>query len=165
MCHLQHNSRRSLFPWVSLAINGILTSVYYEVPNIACAAFAEFVNFHSIPPSLWWYVLNPTQSSFPEEERLVDTGVSFWCVYRGKLGFYRASCNADQGQIWNCRQSEGSLGGDGIFSLSLFVRSMASQYFPFWRNTFHSQVSVQHHEVWEVQLGFSLQSGLYPSNF
>jgi len=34
---------------MSLTINGILTHVYYEVPNIACAAFAEFVNFHSKP--------------------------------------------------------------------------------------------------------------------
>jgi len=50
--YLQHNPRRSLFPWVSLTINGILTSVYYEVPNIACAAFAEFVDFHSKPASL-----------------------------------------------------------------------------------------------------------------
>jgi len=32
-------------------------------------------------------VLNPTQLSFPEEERLVDTNVSIQCVYRGKLGF------------------------------------------------------------------------------
>ena len=44
--------RRSLFSWVSLIINGILTSVYYEVPNIACAAFTEFVDFHSKPASL-----------------------------------------------------------------------------------------------------------------
>jgi len=36
-------------PLVSLTINGILTSVYYEVPNITCAAFAEFVDFHSKP--------------------------------------------------------------------------------------------------------------------
>jgi len=45
-----------------------------------------------------------------------------------------------------CQQSEGIFGGDGIFSLSLFVRSMASQDFPFWRNRFHSQVTVQHLE-------------------
>ena len=62
------------------------------------------------------------------------------------VGFYRVSCDADQGQTWNCRQSDGTLGGDGIFSLSLFVRIMVSQYFPFWRNTFHSQVSVQYLE-------------------
>jgi hypothetical protein len=66
--------------------NGILTSVYYEGPNISCAAFAEFEDFHSKPASLWWYVLNPTQSSFPEEERLIDTDVLFQCVYRAKLG-------------------------------------------------------------------------------
>jgi len=62
------------------------------------------------------------------------------------VSFYRVSSDADQGQIWNCRQSEETLGGDGIISLSLFVTSMVSQYFPFWRNTFHSQVSVQYLE-------------------
>ena len=51
------------------------------------AAFTEFIDFHSKPASLWWYVLNPAQSSFPEEERLVDTDASFWCVYGAKLGF------------------------------------------------------------------------------
>jgi len=65
---------------------------------------------------------------------------------QGLVGFYRVSCDADQGQIWNCWQSEGILEGDGIFSLSLNVRSMATKYFPFWRNTFHSQVSVQYLE-------------------
>ena len=65
---------------------------------------------------------------------------------QGLVGFYRVSSDADQGQIWNCQQSEGTLGGDQIFSLSFFVISMASQYLPFWRNTFHSQVSVQHLE-------------------
>ena len=65
---------------------------------------------------------------------------------QGLVGFYRVSCDADQGQIWNCWQSEGILGGHGIFSLSLFVRSMATQYFPFWRNTFNSLVSVQYLE-------------------
>ena len=64
MGYLQHNPERSLFPWVSLTINGILTSVYYEVPNIACAAFAELVDFYSKPASLLWYVLNPTHLSF-----------------------------------------------------------------------------------------------------
>ena len=62
------------------------------------------------------------------------------------VGFYRVSSDADQGQIWNSRQNEGTLGGDGIFSVSLFVRSVVSQYFPFWRHTFHSQVSVQYLE-------------------
>ena len=65
---------------------------------------------------------------------------------QGLVGFYRVSSDADQGQIWNYQQSEGTLGGNGIFSLSLFVKSMVSQYFPFWRNTFHSQVSVQYLE-------------------
>jgi hypothetical protein len=65
---------------------------------------------------------------------------------QGLVGFYRVSSDADQGQIWNCRQSEETLGGDGIFSLSLFVRGMVSQYFPFWRNTFYCQVSVQYFE-------------------
>ncbi len=60
--------------------------------------------------------------------------------------FYGVSCDADQGQIWNCRQSEAILGGDGIFSLSLFVRSVMSQYFTFWRNTFHSEVPVKYLE-------------------
>ena len=90
------------------------------------------------------------------------------CIRRktqGLVGFYRVSSDADRGQIWNCRQSEGTLGGEGIFSLSLFVRSMVSQYFPFWSNTFHSQVSVQYLEEWEVQLGFSFQLGFYPSSF
>jgi len=50
--YLQHNPQRSLFPWVSLTINVILTSVHYEVPNTACTAFAEFVDFHSKPASL-----------------------------------------------------------------------------------------------------------------
>jgi len=50
---------------------------------------------------------------------------------QGLVGFYSFSSDGDQGQIWNCQQSEGTLGGDGIFSLSLFVRSMVSQYFPF----------------------------------
>ena len=65
---------------------------------------------------------------------------------QGLIGFYRVSSDADHGQIWNCRQREGTLGGDGIFSLSLYVRSMVSQHFPFWRKTFHSQVSVQYLE-------------------
>jgi len=45
------------------------------------------------------------------------------------------SYDADQGQIWNCQQTEGPL-GDGIFSLS-FVSSMVSmislleKYIPF----------------------------------
>jgi len=56
-------SSKKSFPWVSLTINGILTSVYYEVSNIACAAFAEFVDFISKPASLLWYVLNPTPST------------------------------------------------------------------------------------------------------
>ena len=34
---------------------------------------------------------------------------------------FRVSCDADQGQTWNCQKNEGTLGGDGIFSLSLFV--------------------------------------------
>ena len=55
---------------------------------------------------------------------------------QGLVGFYRVSSDADQCQIWNCWQSEVTLGGDGIFSLSLFVRSMVSQYSLFWRNTF-----------------------------
>jgi len=31
-------------------------------------------------------VLNPTELLFPEEERLVDSNVLFWHLYRGKLG-------------------------------------------------------------------------------
>jgi hypothetical protein len=84
---LQHNSQRSLLPWVSLAINGILTSVDYDIPKIACPAFAEFVDFHTKPASLWWYVLNPTQSSFPEKEGLIDTDVLFRGVYGRKFEF------------------------------------------------------------------------------
>jgi hypothetical protein len=37
------------------------------------------------------------------------------------------SCDADQGQIWTCAKNEGILGGDGIFSLQLLVRSMVTQ--------------------------------------
>ena len=62
---------------------------------------------------------------------------------QGVLGFYRVSCDADQRQIWY-PQREGILGGDRIFSLSLLVTSMVSQYFLFWRSTCHSQVYVQH---------------------
>ena len=44
--------RRRLFPWVSLILNGILTSVYHEVPKIVSDAFAEFIDFHCKPASL-----------------------------------------------------------------------------------------------------------------
>jgi hypothetical protein len=63
---------------------------------------------------------------------------------QGLVGIYRVSCDADRGQIWNCPKSEGILGGDGIFSLQLLVRSMVSHYFILWRSTFHSQISVQY---------------------
>ena len=56
----------------------------------ACAAFAEFVEFHSKPKAglEWnWYVPNPNLSSFPKEERLVYTDVLFWCVYEENLDF------------------------------------------------------------------------------
>jgi hypothetical protein len=52
MGDLQHSSQRSLLSSVSLAINGILTSIDCEVPNIACATFAEFVDFHTKPALL-----------------------------------------------------------------------------------------------------------------
>jgi hypothetical protein len=68
-------------------INGILTSVDYEVSNIACAAFTQFVDFHTKPASLWWYVLNPTQLSFLGEEGLINTDVLLWGVYGGNLDF------------------------------------------------------------------------------
>ena len=35
-----------------LTINGILTGLDCEVPHIACAAFAEFVSFHTKPALL-----------------------------------------------------------------------------------------------------------------
>ena len=62
---------------------------------------------------------------------------------QGVVGIYRVSCDADQGQIWY-PQSEGILGGERIFSLSLLVTSVVSQYFIFWRSTCLSQVYVQH---------------------
>jgi hypothetical protein len=58
------------------------------------------------------------------------------------FGFYKVSCDADQGKIWY-PQSEGISGGERIFSLSLLVTSMVSQYFLFWSKC-HSQVYVQH---------------------
>jgi hypothetical protein len=70
---------------VSLAISGILTGVDCEVPRIACVLLQ----------SLWFFisnllcfggVLKPTELLFPEEERLVDSNVSFWHLYRGKFG-------------------------------------------------------------------------------
>jgi len=57
---------------------------------------------------------------------------------QGLVGFYRVSSDADQGQIWNCRQNEGTLGGDGIFSLiicekyGVAILSLLKKYIPFW---------------------------------
>jgi len=144
--HLQHISWRCLLPWAFLDINWYpyKCRLWSFMHSLCCFQRICRFSFQTCFTLMVCTESNPLVLSGEETCRhrcfvpaCIQRKTSIIC-YQRVLRFFRVSCDADQDQIWY-PQSEGVL-GDRIFSLSLLVRSVVSQYFLFWRSTCHSRL-------------------------